>query len=745
MELDAEFRKIYQNIIIALLSINNFTSNYYKTNENLRKIVLEFLDDPFYENFTKKKDFLKAVNAKNLNNCSDKEILRKANYLNSDTVNYLFYTRASLFSSLTTEEKKCLLFLDLCNHSSLSDIFFSKDIEFPLEDFYKVVKFVLYIKPKVFKAAMAEASKAGLVDFDESQNVLNIREVKKCRNIDYIETVVFRELERLSYIPSIRIFKLDDYEVSGNNAEQPLSEQNLITFTGECITSYIYSKLESEKIHIWYAPNIVECIRILRYFSDWELEDQYVWLDNYEDEDPYVERTLADTVLHLKAKLIVSGHNLNNPFAKDAIKISLKDSCFEKKIHKLFPEDLSDDILTCMAKIESISKKRDFLSSADSIEKDTDPDFFKKTPLEYFNLFDKNLEKDSLKLTNKKESTFTAIREEDFNLRYDICEADIEYNPILKAEYSKIIRIYKKLMIPATYLKADKQMFEDLYILINKHPNLLNKDLLTSFLKNAILLSKDSIIRIEPLLLVGNPGCGKSLFCRQLRELFKQDHDIFIPLGAGQGVDSIMGSTPDYKNASNGKILSSVWESMNNTNCLNSLIVLDELDKGCMYSSASDPNQNVLPVLLQLLGDENRRHFKDNYFDVPLNGFLPNFIATANSLENIPESLLDRFNIINFRDYTKEELVSNIIPSQYEVFKNSHNNLVPENLNQDEIEIIYEISKGKTRQIQTAINRYVAAIFDFEGQKHLLNSCELNSLLETSKLIWKPKQIGFCK
>ena len=64
-------------------------------------------------------------------------------------------------------------------------------------------------------------------------------------------------------------------------------------------------------------------------------------------------------------------------------------------------------------------------------------------------------------------------------------------------------------MIPATYLKADKQMFEDLYILINKHPNLLNKDLLTSFLKNAILLSKDSIIRIEPLLLVAD-SCANS-------------------------------------------------------------------------------------------------------------------------------------------------------------------------------------------------------------------------------------------
>ena len=64
--------------------------------------------------------------------------------------------------------------------------------------------------------------------------------------------------------------------------------------------------------------------------------------------------------------------------------------------------------------------------------------------------------------------------------------------------------------------------------------------------------------KIEPILLVGNPGCGKSLFCRQLRELFRQNYDIFIPLGAGQGSDAIAGSTPDYKNASNGRVLSSI-------------------------------------------------------------------------------------------------------------------------------------------------------------------------------------------
>lgn len=55
--IDAEFRKIYQKIIVALLSMNNFTVDYYEANRNLRQIVLKFLDDSFFENYTKKKDF----------------------------------------------------------------------------------------------------------------------------------------------------------------------------------------------------------------------------------------------------------------------------------------------------------------------------------------------------------------------------------------------------------------------------------------------------------------------------------------------------------------------------------------------------------------------------------------------------------------------------------------------------------------------------------------------------------------
>ena len=194
-----------------------------------------------------------------------------------------------------------------------------------------------------------------------------------------------------------------------------------------------------------------------------------------------------------------------------------------------------------------------------------------------------------------------------------------------------------------------------------------------------------------------------------------------------------------------GIILSSIWEAKNNTNCLNPLIILDEIEKACFSSKASDVNQNVYPTLLQLLGDENIKHFKDNFFEVPIKNFFPNFVCTANSIESIPKPLLDRITIIRFRDYTEDEFKTKIIPLQYESFRNKHNSLVPESLTDKEIEIIFKLSKGQTRQIQTAINRYLSVLFDIEGNRQPLDPIVIDNLLQSYEEICSNRQIGFCK
>ncbi len=103
---------------------------------------------------------------------------------------------------------------------------------------------------------------------------------------------------------------------------------------------------------------------------------------------------------------------------------------------------------------------------------------------------------------------------------------------------------------------------------------------------------------------------------------------------------------------------------------------------------------------------------------------------------------MDRINVIKFRDYTEQELKNTLIPYQYEIFKNSHNELVPENLSEEEIDLIYKMSEGKPRRIQPCINMVLAASFDINGKRKKLDSIKREYLLKTYADV-KQETIGF--
>ena len=203
-----------------------------------------------------------------------------------------------------------------------------------------------------------------------------------------------------------------------------------------------------------------------------------------------------------------------------------------------------------------------------------------------------------------------------------------------------------------------------------------------------------------------------------------------------------MGCTPEYKGSKEGALLSSIWTSTDgDSNCCNTINILDEIDK-CAYGHTSNSEKDMYPLLVQLLEEENMENFKDQFFQIKLNGFKPSFICTANSLKPIPEPVLNRLQVIRFRDYTPDEIKQIVIPLQFEKFKNEHENL-PEKLDKQEIDFIYQLCYGQTRKIKTAFYTYFGLVYDSRERNKELSFHKVEELVKLINSDSEKTQIGF--
>jgi ATP-dependent Lon protease len=314
---------------------------------------------------------------------------------------------------------------------------------------------------------------------------------------------------------------------------------------------------------------------------------------------------------------------------------------------------------------------------------------------------------------------------------FDRTKLEAHLKKIEKEKDSANKEYIKHMLLNNAHLKPnllinDEGFFEDLQ---TQFPNF---EEVIRFYKSQFRLKKLSgKTRITPILLLGEPGIGKTYFAKKLAESLDTGYT-FLDMASVTANWVLTGNNGTWKSSKQGKVLESIMKSRT----INPIFLMDELEKA--RSGEFDPTMS----LYQLLEEINAKAFTDEFIDFQFDASGIIYIACANTLGNLSEPLKTRFKIINVPKPNAQQILSIIHNIYLDATKDTH--IFNDSLDEDIIQIL---KKETLRSIKVMIDEAVGiALLERDSKEIdqlLLSGNKISLQLKDFQSPHKKKAIGF--
>lgn len=249
-----------------------------------------------------------------------------------------------------------------------------------------------------------------------------------------------------------------------------------------------------------------------------------------------------------------------------------------------------------------------------------------------------------------------------------------------------ILRTWLELVfeLPWKTSTEDKLNIGDARAVLNEDHYGLD-DVKERILEHLGVLQRNPSAKAPILCFVGPPGVGKTSLGQSIARALGRKFER-MSLGGLHDEAELRGHRRTYIGAMAGRLI----QAMRRAGANNPVLMLDEVDK-----LGRDFRGDPAAALLEVLDPAQNNTFRDNYLDMPFDLSKVLFVTTANTLDTLPQPLLDRLEVIRIAGYSEEEKV--VIANRYLIPRQ----LKETGLNHD----LFQITESGLRKLITSYTR----------------------------------------